>query len=71
MDDDNREAAITSLTLAATSDANVPSLKVVDALRWKVRKFLVDVPQDLTVREILDAIEEPIQLTEFIGVRDR
>lgn len=68
MKDSDREAVLEALAHASKVDGKVPSLKVVDSLRFRVHRFLAELPTTMTIIEAIDALENPIQLTEFTGV---
>lgn len=73
MDNDatNRSAAIEALISATKStqdnvlpEKKVPSAKALDSLRHRVAAFLREMPENLTVEEILEALEQPITARE-------
>lgn len=70
----NRASAIDALISATKStqghempDTKVPSVKTLDSLRHRVAAFLREMPETLTVEEILEALEAPVTKAELLG----
>lgn len=72
--EDNRAAAIEALISATKTttdrgaiDTRVPSAKTLDSLRIRVAAFLREMPDTMTVEEILETLEATITTAEVLG----